>query len=103
MIALNRAYFQLIREGHKTTTIRPGIRQPEFGSVRFVDGDLELNRSCEIVKLRHLSFGDLTETDAIADGFPSLRVLMDEMRRFYPEERLAPDALCTVIHFTARK
>jgi hypothetical protein len=50
-----------------------------------------------ITKLRYLSLADLTDDDAIADGFSSRTELANALRKIYGP--LPPDAEMTVVDF----
>jgi len=84
MLFMRKEYFQAIRGGAKTTTLRywrwPIVRA---GSVHTIRG---LGR-VRIDAVDHVRPGDLTDDDARADGFENLAELHTALGRHYPPQR----------------
>ncbi len=83
MLLFKARFLDLIRAGRKTQTIRLW-RHPRVkpGQLAYVPG---LDRRLRILTVRRLpSLATLTRADARADGFPSRRALLSEIRRLYP-------------------
>ena len=81
MLLMRRCYFDAIRTGTKTTTLRfwrrPRVRA---GSVHLVPG---LGR-VRITRAEATRIEDLVEADARADGFGSLPALRRALENLYP-------------------
>ena len=81
MLLMKKVYFQAIRSGAKTTTLRYWRRrQVRVGSVHKIRG-LGLIR---IEDVRRVEPNDLTDAHARADGFTSLSELMAALDAMYP-------------------
>ncbi|MCK4602698.1 MAG: ASCH domain-containing protein [Phycisphaerae bacterium] len=96
MLLMRRVYFEAIRQGKKTTTLRfwprPLVRSdtihniPGLGTVR-------------IDQIRCICLSTLTDADARADGFESLAQLRQILQETYPPEKRRGRKLYQ-IHFT---
>src|SRR5580658_2873998 len=83
-LLFKQKFFDAIRKGLKTTTLRrwkscslyPGVRAttPRLGVLKILD--------CRRVELESLK-----EPDARADGFESLAALYETLERIYPDHR----------------
>ena len=81
MLLMKKAFFDAIRSGRKATTVRfwkhqmvrPGEvhTMPGLGKVRIDD-------------VRKLALSELTDADAVADGFESAAELIAALKRIYP-------------------
>ncbi|MEU6893160.1 ASCH domain-containing protein [Streptomyces sp. NPDC046557] len=93
----HRDYLDAVRTGRKTTTVR--FRDPVVeGPVDMVfELDEELVLRGVVTRLAAKPVGELTEADAVADGFRDLAELHDRLRYHYPA--LAPADEVTVVHF----
>ena len=103
MLLMKKRFFDAIRCGRKTTTVRYWRRRRTLpGSVHTVPGlGKVLIRSARAVRL-----ADLTGADARADGFASRGELRDALQTIYPDADFdASDdadggAKLFLIHFT---
>ncbi|RSS51150.1 ASCH domain-containing protein [Streptomyces sp. WAC06614] len=91
------AYLDAVRSGRKTTTVR--FRDPvEPGPVRMVfESDDEVVLSGAVTGTTSRAVAELTDADAVADGFRDLAELQDRLRFHYPD--IAPTDEVTVVHF----
>jgi hypothetical protein len=84
MLLLKKCYFQAVRSGRKTTTLRFWPRAlARAGSTHLVPG---LGR-VRILSAAPVDLADLRLLDARADGFSSLRALRAALERLYPPRR----------------
>jgi cytidine deaminase len=86
-ILFKRCFFDAIRSGAKTATIRwwarPMVRAGALVAVPFLAGGRLLIDAVEPLA----SLAELTEADAVADGFASRPALLATLRAIYPELR----------------
>jgi hypothetical protein len=83
-LLFKRQFFDAIREGRKTTTLR------RWKSCAISAGDRATTPGLgelKIVDCRRVELEALRETDAKADGFASLSDLHDVLRRLYPNQK----------------
>jgi len=84
MLLLKKQFFPAVRSGAKTTTLRYWHRrQARPGSVHLVPG---LGR-VRIESVEPANSRTLTEDDARADGFDSLKALREALDHLYPRSR----------------
>jgi len=84
MLLMKKIFFDAIRAGQKTTTLRFWLRrQVRPDSVHLIPG---LGR-VQIGKVTSVRQSDLTDTDAQADGFESTTDLKKALTRLYPPSR----------------
>ncbi|MFF2198043.1 ASCH domain-containing protein [Streptomyces sp. NPDC058157] len=90
-------YLDAVRAGSKTTTVR--FRDPvETGPVEMVfELDDEVVLAGVVTQVRSLRVAELTDADALADGFRDLAELRDKLRFHYPD--IAPTDDISVVHF----
>jgi hypothetical protein len=82
MIFFKRKFQDAIRGGTKTQTVRLWTRPlARAGQVRFAPGVGYLR----IREVAEVPLSALTEADALADGFPSLAALREELYGLYGE------------------
>lgn len=93
----HRDYLDAVRTGRKTTTVR--FRDPvETGPVNMVfELDDEVVLSGVVTQITPRSVAELTEADAVADGFRDLAELQERLRFHYPDIKSTDDA--TIVHF----
>jgi len=89
-------YVDMILSGQKTATIRLGLVKPKYKEM-IVHGGGRPVAKIMITKVTYKKVRELTEEDAIKDGFSSLRELLEELRKVYPE--ITNDDWVTVIEF----
>jgi hypothetical protein len=81
MLLMKRCYFDAVRAGTKTTTLRYWRRpRARAGSIHLVPG---LGR-VRVTSADAVRIEDLGPADARADGFPSLRALRRALDGLYP-------------------
>lgn len=81
MLLFKKRYFEGIRRGEKTTTLRYWRhRRARPGSVHTVPGLGKI----AIHDVRVVDWADLTDADAQADGYESLDALRDALEEMYP-------------------
>lgn len=84
MLMMKKVYFEVIRSGLKTTTLRYWRwRRVRAGSVHNVRGlgKLRIDDICEV------ALSELAQADARADGFENTRALGEALEAMYPPEK----------------
>src|SRR5687767_1382058 len=82
MLLFKKKFLDLIRAGEKTQTIRIWPhRKLRVGQRSYIPGAGYIS----IDAVDAVELGDLTEEDAMRDGFASLLELRGEIERLYPE------------------
>ncbi|RLF22128.1 MAG: ASCH domain-containing protein, partial [Thermoprotei archaeon] len=89
-------YVDAILKGEKRATIRLGIVIPKFREIILHGGGKVIGKAV-IEEVKHKRVKDLTDNDAIADGFSSRHELMRELIRCYPGIRKSD--YVTIIRF----
>jgi len=89
-------YAKKILEGIKRTTIRRGIVRPKYDEVIIHSGGRPICRA-KIIRVDHKKLKDLTDYDAVKDGFGDLLELLEELDRLYGE--INPNEWITIIEF----
>lgn len=90
-------FLPLIREGHKTSTIRNGIRHYFPG---FYTAYNDTRTKCELLKVSGTEltkYGQLTDDNATKEGYEFVEELKVELLRYYPD--LTNDSTMTIIYF----
>lgn len=97
VLYFHRAYLDAVRTGRKTSTVR--FRDPvETGPVNMVfELDDEVVLSGVVTRVVSKRVAELTEADAVADGFRDLAELRDKLRFHYPD--IEPTDDVGVVHF----
>jgi hypothetical protein len=91
-------YLVLVQQRRKTSTVRLGYVLPNAIELPLVFGDILLPEKAQIEKLVFTkSFADLTEADALTDGFENLETLRTDLKVFYPD--ITAEDRCTIIYF----
>lgn len=80
-LTISERYVDAIRGGCKTSTIRYGLVPVRLGNAELLCGKITLD--VHITKITRIKFGDLTEADALADGFADLNALQTAVREHY--------------------
>ena len=97
MLLMKKQFFDAIRTGRKTSTIRYWRRAiVAAGSVHNIRG---LGR-IRIDRVRTVTLGELTAADARDDGFETLAALKRALREMYPARRRGNCRRLYQIHFT---
>lgn len=98
MLLMKKVFFEPIRSGEKTTTLRYWQRRMvRPGSLHTVPGLGKVH----IDEAGTVEFGDLTDADARADGFKDLRTLKAALHDLYPPESRQGRKLY-LVRFTAQ-
>lgn len=101
VLKLRKELFPLVLSGKKTSTSRQGIRLFEVGE------EIELimteDETCSIdvtvTNVKHIKYKDLTEVEAIKEGYSSLEELQFALEKIYT---VNDDDDFTIIEFTMR-
>ncbi len=96
-LMLRSRYLKKVLEceiGGVTRTIRLGIVKPKFREV-YIHSAGKVVAKAEIVRVVYKRVRDLTDEDAMLDGFRSREELISELRRIYG--RVSPDMYVTII------
>ncbi|MFD0721489.1 ASCH domain-containing protein [Streptomyces globosus] len=93
----HRTYLDAVRAGRKTSTVR--FRDPvEPGPVNMVfELDEDVVVPGVVTRITPKTVAELTESDAVADGFRDLAELQDRLRFHYPDIKPTDDV--SVVHF----
>ncbi|MFJ8565731.1 MULTISPECIES: ASCH domain-containing protein [unclassified Streptomyces] len=96
-LPFHHSYLDAVRTGRKTTTVR--LRNAvETGPVDLVfELDDEVVLPGEVTRVISKRVGELTDADAVADGFRDLAELQERLRFHYPRIEATDDA--TIVHF----
>ena len=89
-------YVDLILSGKKTATIRLGLVRPRYKEM-IVHGGGRPVAKISITKVVYKKVKELTEEDAIKDGFNNLSELLEELKKVYPN--ISNDDWVTIIEF----
>lgn len=95
VIPLANEFMRSVLDGKKVSTVRFGRRPYPTGKCVLRSGGQDVR--VEIQRVRFCRFAELTETDALADGFSSVEELHRELRRFYP--KVTPLDEVTIVEF----
>jgi cytidine deaminase len=95
-IGLKPAFFALVENGSKRSTIRAGAKSNVVGPATLVGGDFAV--PVEITSVEIKRFADLTDVDAERDGFATLAELKEVLVTFYPS--LGEDDPVSILHFS---
>lgn len=94
LLFVKGAYLELIRQGRKTTTIRPWkVCSLTPGRVLSFNGKIRVR----LRAVNQVPLADIDDQAAQADGFASRRAFLHAMRSHYPT--LGADALVWVLAF----
>lgn len=102
-INFDRQYVEPILKGEKKTTIRKGIKlnlikdRQETGNIVELVSEGEFFARAKITKVIVKRLDELTEDDAVIDGFQNLEELTEALQDIYGE--VNESDLVTVIHF----
>ncbi|MFP4558992.1 MAG: ASCH domain-containing protein [Archaeoglobaceae archaeon] len=102
-INFDKRYVEPVLKGEKRTTIRKGVRLNllkkgrEKGNAVNLMADREVFARAKINKVVVKRVDELTEDDAVLDGFQSLEELFSALHNIYGEVK--DNELVTIIHF----
>jgi hypothetical protein len=83
-IALAPKYFDVVADGRKTTTIRYGHRDYKTGKVQFYCDICGRQQDIFITNVQYKKFSEITDDDALTDGYLSADELKAGLLEFYP-------------------
>lgn len=84
-IALADKFFQTVRTGLKTATVRYRKRDYDLGEAEFYSDATDEIIPITITRITYMRFGNLCIADALMDGFHSTNELKNALLKFYPE------------------
>lgn len=90
-------YFEAIREGRKTTTIRIGKRGVATSELIFESNSDSIK--VQVLSVHHRKFKELTKMDAQKDGFDTFQELETALNALYPN--IKSHTTFTVVEFKA--
>ena len=94
-------YIRKILEEKKITTIRRGARNFKVGEKVLITSQDRIYAEAEITEIRCLKVSDLTDEDALKDGFSSKEELLKALKKYYSSIR--PSDTVTIIGFKILK
>jgi hypothetical protein len=94
-INFSKEYVKPILEGRKKTTIRKGLKRYSASVQLVVDAETFAKARVKKVVVKRVK--ELTEEDAINDGFKNLDELMTALRKIYGD--LKANEFVTILHF----
>ncbi|MHA1628292.1 MAG: ASCH domain-containing protein [Candidatus Baldrarchaeia archaeon] len=94
-------YIRKILEEKKITTIRRGVRNFKVGEKVLITSQDRIYAEAEITEIRRLKVSDLTDEDALKDGFSSKEELLRALKKYYSSIR--PSDTVTIIGFKILK
>lgn len=91
--------FEGLHSGLKKNTIRHGHRDIQSGRVLRFDstGGTQEPFYVYVREIEHKTAAELTDEDARNDGAENAEILLEAMKRFYPD--ITPESPVTVIRF----
>lgn len=95
-IMIRGKYVEEIIEGRKKTTIRKGIVKPKYREVILHGGGKPVAKVL-IERVYHKKLCELTDSDALKDGFKSREELIKELKKTY--SNISEDDWVTIIEF----
>jgi len=95
-LKFKRRYLRGVLSERKHSTIRLGLVRPEYQRV-YIECGGKVYGEAIIGRVRYLRLSELSEEDALRDGFTSLEDLFTNLESIYPS--LKPSDWVTVIEF----
>jgi len=83
ILDFDEVYIKKILEGKKVTTIRKGIRDFKVGEKILITSQDRIYAEAEIIEVKYLKVSDLTDEDALKDGFSSKDELFKALKKYY--------------------
>ncbi len=96
-INFDEEYVDLILSGKKKSTVRKGIKSYEMGKVVYLTASSKPFAKAKVTKAVVKRVKELSDEDAIKDGFKSKEELIEALRKIYG--RIDESDLVTIIHF----
>ncbi len=103
VIRLANELFPAVLSGEKKLTVREGIRSYSLGSACFIPSDsidprnFDLDIDIMINCLTYKKIKDVTNKEALADGFKNAQHMLKGLQKFYPD--IKEDDLVTLVWF----
>jgi len=94
-------YIKKILEGKKVTTIRKGIRNFKIGERVLITSQNRIYAEAEITGLKYARISELTEKDAVKDGFLTKKELLKALKKYYGQ--IKSNDTITIIYFKLLK
>lgn len=91
------SFFSLISDGKKTSTIFYDDYQYTRGYYNAYDNEKKHCILLRVCTIQSTKFKELTDENAITEGFSSLQELKDRLMRFHPD--LVDESQLTIIYF----
>jgi len=83
ILDFDEIYVKKILEERKVTTIRRGIRDFKVGEKVLITSRDRIYAEAEITGIKYLKIHDLTDEDALKDGFSSKEELFNALKKYY--------------------
>jgi len=96
-INFDAEFVEKIINGEKITTVRKGIKSYPVGRIVELTSDGKRFALAKVKKVVVKRVRELTDEDAIRDGFKSRNELISALKRIYGD--LRDDEFVTVVHF----
>ena len=97
---LRKKYLDKLLTGEKKSTIRLGMYVPKYHEVIIHSGGKPICIA-KITRVTYKKIKDLTDEDAVRDGFGNLKALLNELKKIYGSIR--PEEIVTIIELKVRK
>lgn len=94
-------YIRKILEEKKITTIRKGVKDFKVGEKVLITSQDRIYAEAEITEIKYLRVSNLTNEDALKDGFSSKEELFKALKKYYSSIRLSDTV--TIIGFKILK
>jgi hypothetical protein len=93
-LSFKAKYIDQLFSGEKTTTVRRGIVMPRYDIV-YIESDGRIYGTARVKYVRYTKLSELTNEDAVKDGFNSKEELLQALREIYPD--IGKDEWVTII------
>ena len=93
-LSFKAKYIEQLFNGEKTTTVRRGIITPRYDVV-YIESGGKIHGTARVKFVHYTKLGELTNEDAVKDGFSSKDELIQTLREIYPD--IGKDEWVTII------
>jgi hypothetical protein len=93
-LSFKAKYIDQLFNGEKTTTVRRGIVTPRYDVV-YIESNGKIHGTARVKYVRYTKLGELTNDDAVKDGFSSKEELINALKEIYPD--IGKDEWVTII------
>lgn len=100
MILLKQEHVKVILSGRKTQTRRRGKCRWRIGSIHLAKTNFKKDSvfaALKILSVRQERLGNISEADAVAEGYSSIKEYLDVFRQIY--DLFDPDEIVWIIDF----